>query len=145
MCVQKKRFVCFSSSPLISFLEAQQHASTTVDVREKQDLGGTSLSLRPRLPFRKTGVRCHVLCAVSSVVSDSAIPRTVAHQAPLALEFSRQEYWSGLPFPSPEQKAYTHKLIHKMTLKETFECSQVGAEDQQFRWNQKLNAVTSSV
>ena len=26
---------------------------------------------------------------------------TVAHQAPLSKEFSRQEYWSGLPFPSP--------------------------------------------
>ena len=28
-------------------------------------------------------------------------PWTVAHQAPLSLGFSRQEYWSGLPFPSP--------------------------------------------
>ena len=28
-------------------------------------------------------------------------PRTVAHQAPLSLGFSRQEHWSGLPFPSP--------------------------------------------
>ena len=27
---------------------------------------------------------------------------TVAHQAPLSMEFSRQEYWSGLPCPSPE-------------------------------------------
>ena len=27
---------------------------------------------------------------------------TVAHQAPLSMEFSMQEYWSGLPFPSPE-------------------------------------------
>ena len=27
---------------------------------------------------------------------------TVAHQASLSMEFSRQEYWSGLPFPSPE-------------------------------------------
>ena len=26
---------------------------------------------------------------------------TVAHQAPLSMEFSRQEHWSGLPFPSP--------------------------------------------
>ena len=26
---------------------------------------------------------------------------TVAHQAPLSMGFSRQEYWSGLPFPSP--------------------------------------------
>ena len=30
------------------------------------------------------------------------IPRTVAHQSPLSMEFSRQEYWNGLPFPSPE-------------------------------------------
>ena len=29
-------------------------------------------------------------------------PQTVACQAPLSLGFSRQEYWSGLPFPSPE-------------------------------------------
>ena len=29
------------------------------------------------------------------------IPWTVARQAPLSMGFSRQEYWSGLPFPSP--------------------------------------------
>ena len=28
-------------------------------------------------------------------------PWTGAHQAPLSLEFSRQEYWIGLPFPTP--------------------------------------------
>ena len=28
-------------------------------------------------------------------------PWTVAHQAPPSMEFSRQEYWNGLPFPSP--------------------------------------------
>ena len=28
-------------------------------------------------------------------------PWTIAHQAPLSMEFSRQEYWSGLPFSSP--------------------------------------------
>ena len=31
-----------------------------------------------------------------------ATPRTVACQAPPSMVFSRQEYWSGLPFPSPE-------------------------------------------
>ena len=36
-----------------------------------------------------------------SVASDSATPWTVAHQASLSMEFSRQEYWSGLPFSSP--------------------------------------------
>ena len=30
-----------------------------------------------------------------------AIPWTVAYQAPPFMEFSRQEYWSGLPFSSP--------------------------------------------
>ena len=30
-----------------------------------------------------------------------ATPWTVAHQAPPSMGFSRQEYWSGLPFPSP--------------------------------------------
>ena len=30
-----------------------------------------------------------------------ATPWTVAHQAPQSMEFSRQEYWNGLPFPSP--------------------------------------------
>ena len=30
-------------------------------------------------------------------------PWTVAHQAPPSMEFSRQEYWSGLPFPSPKK------------------------------------------
>ena len=28
-------------------------------------------------------------------------PQTVAYQAPLSVRFSRQEYWSGVPFPSP--------------------------------------------
>ena len=28
-------------------------------------------------------------------------PKMAAHQAPLSLGFSRQEHWSGLPFPSP--------------------------------------------
>ena len=42
------------------------------------------------------------LCVSHSVVSDSANPQTIACQASLSMEFSRQEYWSGLPFPSPE-------------------------------------------
>ena len=34
--------------------------------------------------------------------SDSLPSRTVARQDPLSREFARQEYWSGLPCPSPE-------------------------------------------
>ena len=35
-----------------------------------------------------------------------AIPWTVAYQAPPSMGFSRQEYWSGLPFPSPGNLPY---------------------------------------
>ena len=41
------------------------------------------------------------MCFVTSVVSDSMTLWTVAHQAPLSMGFSRQEYWSGLPCSSP--------------------------------------------
>ena len=36
-----------------------------------------------------------------------ATPWTVAHQAPLSIGFSRQGYWSGLPFPSPRDHPKT--------------------------------------
>ena len=34
-------------------------------------------------------------------MSDCLAPWTVAHQAALPMEFSRQGYWNGLPFPTP--------------------------------------------
>ena len=36
-----------------------------------------------------------------SVISDSVTTWTVAHQPPLSMGFPKQEYWSGLPFPTP--------------------------------------------
>ena len=49
--------------------------------------------------------QCWILlvCVSHSVVSDSLWPHGlyVAHQAPLSMGFSKQKYWSGLPFPSP--------------------------------------------
>ena len=36
-----------------------------------------------------------------SLVRLFVTPWTIVHQAPLPVEFSRQEYWIGLPFPSP--------------------------------------------
>ena len=41
---------------------------------------------------------CKYVC---SVVSNSVTPGIVASQAPLSMEFPSQEYWTGLPFPSP--------------------------------------------
>ena len=45
-----------------------------------------------------------VVCGAKSLQSCLTLrDLTVAHQAPLSMGFSRQEYWSGLPFPSPEE------------------------------------------
>ena len=44
-------------------------------------------------------------------------PWTVARQAPLSMEFSRQEYWSGLPFPSlTKQKSGFNKDTEGMEI-----------------------------
>ena len=59
-------------------------------------------------PGKNTGVGCHFLlqCMKVKVKSVSgflllATPWTAAYQAPRPMGFSRQEYWSGLPLPSP--------------------------------------------
>ena len=44
---------------------------------------------------------CACVCAMLGHVRLSVTPGTVARQAPLSMGFPRQEYWSGLPFPSP--------------------------------------------
>ena len=49
------------------------------------------------LPHRLVKVKVNSLSRVQLF----ATPWTVAYQAPLSMGFSRQEYWSGLPFPSP--------------------------------------------
>ena len=41
-----------------------------------------------------------------------ATPWTRVHQAPLSREFSRQEYWSGLPFPTPDDLPYSRDWTH---------------------------------
>ena len=44
---------------------------------------------------------CVYTCSVTKLCPTLATPWTVAHQAPLSMGFSRQEYWSGLPCPLP--------------------------------------------
>ena len=57
-------------------------------------------------PGKNTGVGCHFLLQCMKLRSLShvrllATPWTAAHQAPLSMGFSRQEYGSGVPLPSP--------------------------------------------
>ena len=48
-----------------------------------------------------------------------ATPWTAAHQAPLSMEFSRQEYWRGVPLPSPTKYCFPSKEINRQMSKKT--------------------------
>ena len=52
-------------------------------------------------------------------------PETAAHQASLSLGFSRQEHWSGLPFPSPMREREVAQLC--LTLSNPMDCSLPGS------------------
>ena len=62
------------------------------------------MSIDTRVDKKNVGmilIQCNIVAAQLGVVSDPfATPWTVASQAPLSMGFSRQEYWSGLPFLS---------------------------------------------
>ena len=50
-----------------------------------------------------------------------------AHQAPLSLGFSRQEHWSGLPFPSPMHESESEVTQSCLTLQDPMDCSLPGS------------------
>ena len=58
---------------------------------------------------REVPIRCFS-CVLCVLIAQSCLtlwtPWTVACQAPLSVELSRQEYWSGLPFPSPGESSW---------------------------------------
>ena len=69
-------------------------------------------------PGKNTGVACHFPLQCMKVKSESefthcarllATPWTAAHQAPPSMGFSRQEYWSGVPLPSPVKNLVTDR------------------------------------
>ena len=45
-----------------------------------------------------------------------ATPWTAAYQAPLSMGFSRQEYWSGVPLPSPIESEYIESHNYRWLL-----------------------------
>ena len=64
-------------------------------------------------PGKNTGVSCHFLLQCVKVKSLSHVwlfvtPWTEAHQAPPSMGFSRQEYWSGVPLPSPTSLSHVY-------------------------------------
>jgi len=56
-----------------------------------------------------------------------ATPYTIAHQAPPSLGFSRQEYWSGLPFPFPMHESESEITQSCLTFSDPMDCSPPGS------------------
>ena len=56
----------------------------------------------------------HILLSHFICVRLCATPQMAAHQAPPSLGFSRQEHWSGLPFPSPMHESEKWKWSHSV-------------------------------
>ena len=56
---------------------------------------------KAQLPFTSSSYVCAAVPSSVTCVWLSATPWTAARQAPLSMGFSRQEYWSGVPSPSP--------------------------------------------
>ena len=78
------------SSQLVFFL---QRATRVILLKHKSE---------KKITKNKTQIwLCPIWCSVAQSCLTLCSPMAVAHQAPLLMEFSRQKYWSGLPFLTP--------------------------------------------
>ena len=85
---------CFSRSVMSDLLQPHGHSPSGSSVHGISQAGTLEWAA---IPF--SNIIYVFVCL--SVVYDSLRPRTVAHQAPQSMGFSRQQYWSGLPCPPP--------------------------------------------
>ena len=76
--------------------------------------------------FHMQRIRLLLLLSRFSCVQLCVTPQTAAHQAPPSLGFSRQEQWSGLPFPSPAYESEKWKWSCP-TLRNPMDCSLPGS------------------
>ena len=112
--VQKRKLIPFQTKYAYLFswsctaAKSLQSCPTLCDPIDGSPPGST----RPwDSPGKNTGVGCHFLLQCVKVKSLShvqlfATPWTAAYQAPPSMGFSRQEYWSGSPLPSPVDHVY---------------------------------------
>ena len=109
MCILKLSFViAFVPSVCVSSLGSSVRLGYLTEKEESKKricpflpIFVTTLPLSSVFSWSHAHPLCLCVCYLLSRVRLFVTPWTVAHQAPLSMEFSRQEYWSGLPFLSP--------------------------------------------
>ena len=86
-----------------------------------------SQSTYPYCPTSITVAMLLMLLSRFSHVRLCPTQETAAHQAPPSLGFSRQEHWSGLPFPSPMRESESELAQSCPTLSDPMDCSPPGS------------------
>ena len=100
--VSWKRWELWEGADIGSDLSTEMPSDSLVTEDFLSTCDSPSGMLQAALPAPENQL-CTCMCAQSfSPVQLFVTPWTVARQAPQSMEFSRQEYWSGLPFPTPE-------------------------------------------
>ena len=105
----KKRFIAAaaakslqSSLTLCDPIDGRPPGSPVPDILQARTLEWVAISFANAWKWK-------VKVKLLSHVRPSATPWTTAHQAPPSMGFSRQEYWSGVPFPSPMHESENWK------------------------------------
>ena len=99
-------------------------------------------------PGKNTGVGCHFFLQYMKVKSESEVaqscptpsdPWTAAYQAPPSMGFSRQEYWSGVPLPSPISRWDHAKFMVNLKSNLRHPCKRKAEGDLQHREEDNVN------
>ena len=97
-------------------------------------------------------INCHHVVKSLSRVQLFVIPWTVAYQVPPSMGFSRQEYWSGLPFPYPQNTRNIHAKKKKKPkyrhIKQSYRHTNIHRHTHEHKnkdWNTEPCAVLSFV
>ena len=96
MCV----LVAQSCPPLCNPMDRSPPGPSVHGILQARTLEWVAISFSKRNYRKKVKSLSHIRLFVT--------PWTVAYQAPPSMEFSRQEYWSGLPSPSPQLQGINH-------------------------------------
>ena len=145
LCLKKFSWICSTQHPfLCNFLQINvqkfykwlRHSKQTARETESQDPVNTpTWGKRWSKSFIFTYAKLPVMMLLLllshfSRVQLCATPETAAHQASQSLGFSRQEHWSGLPFPSPMHESEKWKVKSESevaqscpTLSDPMDCS----------------------
>ena len=105
--LQSQRLYIAHQAPLfVGFPREHWSGLPFLSLGDLSDPGMKPVSPAPQvdsLPLSHQGSPAIGVCCVlvTKLSPTLATPRTVACQAPLSMGFTRQEYWSGFPFPSP--------------------------------------------